>query len=275
MKVMITGGCGQCGRALVHLPFEKVFYDRNYCPDFLPGQRLIQGSLSDRAALAEVAKDVQAIIHLAAASKPDCPWEEVLESNIVGVQNVLEVARQVGVERVVFGSSNRVVNMFELRHAPMIYELGHGILIDETVPVQPANYYGVSKAFGEHLGRYYAENGGPRFYALRIGSMVIENHPYAYAERGVSRGKWERNSPQYVEQLNRLKALWLSHRDFNQIVRLCLEYQGANFDVFNAISNNARRWLDISHAQETLGYRPQDNAEEWNGRIDKDGHVTG
>jgi nucleoside-diphosphate-sugar epimerase len=191
----------------------------------------------------------------------------VLENNIEGIANVLEAARIARIEPVVFLSSNHVVGMYELDNAPAIYELNHRIVVDRRAAVRPDSYYGISKAMGEDLGRVHAESGGPRFYAIRIGSVrrAHEDHPFAYAEHGVRDGKWDRGSPEYAIQEKRLKALWLSRRDFVQLVDKCLQYDGPPFDVFYGVSDNPRRWLDIGHARRALGYEPQDNAELWIG----------
>jgi len=263
MKILITGGCGQCGSALTALPHQKVFLDREGCVEILGNSEFVQGDLGDITALQKAMSGCNAVVHLAAASSPSSPWDEVLRDNIIGTQNVLEAARKAGVERVVFGSTNHVVGMHEVENAPEIYGLGPKIVLTRSAEPHPDSLYGVSKLYGEHLGRFYAETGGPKFYALRIGSLVWEDHPFAHAERGVLSGEWKRNSPKYDLMVQRLKCLWISKRDFVQIVDLCLSYDALRYDTFYAVSNNPRRWLDIEYARSALGYVPQDNAENW------------
>lgn len=264
MKVILTGCCGQIGTSLLQLKHDWVLYDRVTCPDLLPaGLPFVQGDLSAVAPLQSVFSGADAIVHLAAASHTSSPWQDVLESNIIGLYNLLEAARAARVERIIFASTNHVVGHYEREHAPKIYTPGHNQQIDHHAPIQADSYYGVSKAMGEHLGRYYAETGGPRFYALRIGAVVAEDHPYAYAERGVQSHQWARGSAAYALQVARLKAIWLSQRDFAQLVERLLHYDAVPFDVFYGVSANAARWLDISHAQATLGYLPADNGNTW------------
>jgi hypothetical protein len=43
----------------------------------------------------------------------------------------------------------------------------------------------------------------------------------------------------------------------------CLQVDGPSFDIFYGVSDNDRRWFDIDHAREVLGYDPQDDGEEW------------
>lgn len=265
MKIFITGACGKCGTALVALPYEKIFYDRINCVNELLEEHFIQGDLSDINVLAKAMQGCDAVIHLAASTSPKSAWEEVLHNNIIGTQNILKIACHLRVDRIIFASSNHVVGMYEMDNAPHIYEIGHKIVVDRNVPIRPDSFYGVSKAFGESLGCYFAENGGPKFLVIRIGAVrgAEDDHPYAYAEEGVKNGLWDCDSEPYQLQEKRLKAIWQSRRDFIQMIDLCLKYNESNFDIFYGVSDNPRRWLDIEHAKSVLGYQPQDNAEYW------------
>lgn len=267
MRVLITGACGICGTALRSLPGEKVFFDRGEPVEALAGEPFVRGDLADLDAVVEAMRGCDAVVHAAASSRTWHNWELVLRNNIQGVRNVMEAARIVGADPVILLSSNHVVGMYELENAPQIYEIGHPVVIDHTARVRPDSYYGISKAIGEDLARVCSENGGPRCYAIRLGAVrsAADDHPYAYAEEGVRQGKWERSSREYQLQEKRLKALWLSRRDFVQLVTNALNYEGPSFDVFYGVSDNPRRWLDIERARDLLGYRPQDNAEAWTG----------
>ena len=99
------------------------------------------------------------------------PWEDVLHNNIVGTYNVFEAARQAGVSRVVFASSNHTIGMYELDGAPGLYDLDDDRIYDETAEIRPDSLYGVSKAYGEALGRMYVEHHGLRVFCLRIGAV--------------------------------------------------------------------------------------------------------
>ena len=208
---------------------------------------------------------MDAVVHLAAASQTNDPWPDVLRLNIEAMHALLNAARSARVERVIFASTNHVVGMVEEDHKPRIYYPGHGILIDETHPPRPDSYYGASKLFGEGLGRWFAESGGPKFYALRIGAVVpaAHDHPYYYAENAMRREKFPRDSEKYRNFVGRLKGLWLSHGDCRQIFQRVLDYKGPAFDVFNAVSDNDSRWLSIQKARDRLGYTPEDNGDAW------------
>src|SRR3954469_8904179 len=68
----------------------------------------ITADLSDRAALREAVRGVDAIIHLAGISL-EASFDKILASNIEGTYNLYEAARQEGVPRIVFASSNHAV----------------------------------------------------------------------------------------------------------------------------------------------------------------------
>src|SRR5262249_48823064 len=69
------------------------------------------------------------------------PWDTILQANIIGCYNLFEAARQAGVKRVVFASSNHAVGFYPRKRK-----------IGTDVTVRPDSRYGVSKAFGEALG---------------------------------------------------------------------------------------------------------------------------
>ena len=272
MKVLITGGSGACGSALMALPHDLVIYDRERPVQLPEGSTFVQGDIRDGERLRQAMEGCQALIHLAASDYyPDFSmgdglgnWDGYLTSNIIAVKAVFDAAVAAGLERILFASSHRVMGNYETSHAPSIYQPGHGIMIDHQAPVRPDSMYAVTKTFGENLGRLLADEGKIKFYVLRICSVraADADHPYAYAEYGVEQKRWTRGSPEYEHQANRLKGLWQSRRDFVHMVDLCLQCSHGDYDVFYGLSNNTRRWFDIEHARAVLGYQPRDNAED-------------
>ena len=110
------------------------------------------------------------------------------------------------------------------------------------MPVRPDSFYGVSKACGEVLARYYADALGLSVICLRIGSFQAE----------------PRNA--------RMLATWLSPRDCAQLIGRSVETD-LRFGIFYGISGNTRRCWDISEARRLLGYEPQDDAEDHAARV--------
>jgi len=278
MDVVNVGAYGTCGTAIIdHLygreAYEFTSLNRSDRPDDHPygGYDTVLADVSNLEAIRPGFEGQDAAVHWAADSSVSAPWDSVLENNIVGTYNVLEAAREAAVESVVFASTNHVMGMWETEGAPDIYELDSEVMVDHTDPVRPDSFYGTSKAFGEHLGRYYVENHDypKRFYALRICNVAdaAHDHPYAGVEEAVASGDLERDSEEYVRRLHRKKAMWHSRRDLAHQVDCCLRDDTVEFDVFYGVSDNDRRWFDIDHARETIGYDPRDNGEEWTGPV--------
>jgi nucleoside-diphosphate-sugar epimerase len=266
MSTLLTGAFGRVGTALIDNAadnHEFTYLDTIEHPE-LPTEVV---DVADYPAFEAAAAGNNAIVHLAAASMVDSSWQAVLQSNIIGAYNCFEAARQSGIEKVVFASTNHVVGMYEEERAPDLYEPKHDLLLDGDESVRPDSYYATSKVFGEALGRYYVENHAhpKRVYALRLGSVrwPDEDHPYADADRGVRTGEWSQNSEAYDREVRRLKATWLSRRDATALVEACLSDGDVSFDVFYGTSDNERGWLDIDPARERLGYNPVDSGEDW------------
>ena len=109
MKVLVTGGTGYLGqaivRALVGRGHEPVVFARAAASSGLPG-RLVDGDVRDAAALDRAADGCDAICHAAALvslwRRRRMDFDEV---NVGGLANVLEVARARRVARIVYTSS--------------------------------------------------------------------------------------------------------------------------------------------------------------------------
>ena len=98
--------------------------------------------------VAAAVKGAHSVIHLGGLSF-EGPWETILQANIIGCYNLFEAAREAGVKRVIFASSNHAVGFYRRRRK-----------IRTDVTVRPDSRYGVSKAFGEALGALYADKHG-------------------------------------------------------------------------------------------------------------------
>lgn len=266
MDILVTGAYGRVGTALIeHLnKYNLDYFDQKDHPQY----ETIVGDIADFSAVAEASAGSDAIVHLAATSRVDANWSSVLEANIIGSYNCFEAAKDNEVEQVVLASTNHVMGMYEQEHSPELYELNYELTLTETSPVRPDSYYATSKVFSESLGRYYVENFKfpKQVYVLRIGSvrMPENDHPYADAEQGVENNEWDRHSERYEREVKRMKATWQSRQDIAHMVNRCLEDSETVFDIFYGISDNPRRWLDIDHAKQQLGYQPRDCSEEWN-----------
>lgn len=115
MKLLITGGTGGLGQALIRLYAEQheiLFTGRKqglgdkiaaeYGAQFLPCD------LADKAGLQHACKGMDAVIHCAALSSPWGTREEFLRHNVEGTQNLIEACKAAGVKRLVHISTSSV-----------------------------------------------------------------------------------------------------------------------------------------------------------------------
>ena len=233
-RVLITGAAGRIGRTL------RAGLGKRYrllrLLDLAPlgaaaaGEEVVHADIGDLAAMEAALEGIDCVVHLAGVPEEDV-WEKILPANIVGTYNVFEAARRRGTRRIVFASTNHVVG-FHPRDRRL----------DETVMPRPDTRYGASKAFGEALGRLYADKHGISVACLRIGSFQVK--------------------PQDERQL----ATWISPRDTVELVRCCIEAPDYHFLIVYGVSNNRdRRWFD--QGSHLLGYSPQDDAEAFAAQI--------
>jgi nucleoside-diphosphate-sugar epimerase len=249
-RVLITGAEGIVGTVLrKHLKDRYDLRLLTYAPADFPS---FVADISDYTAITPAFEGMDAVIHLAAAADFDITWKDVLSSNIIGTYNIFEASRRMGVKLVVFASSNHVVGMYEEEAGPSIYELSDSRVYDAHVDVRPDSMYGVSKVFGEALGRFYSDRHGMQVICVRIGSCPPQNDPRFASVAGLNL-----NSD---EQYMRRRAAWLSHRDCAQLFTRCLESANVRWAVVYGTSNNPRQFWNLLGAREMLGYEPEDAA---------------
>jgi uronate dehydrogenase len=130
---------------------------------------VIEAALQDRPAVAALLQGMDAVVHLGGLST-EHPFDAILQANILGTYNVYEAARRHGVKRIVYASSNHVTGFYRQDQ-----------VIDATLPARPDGYYGLSKAFGEDLARFYFDRYGIeiRVPAHRLVLPRAEGPPHA------------------------------------------------------------------------------------------------
>ena len=231
-RILITGAAGAIGMVLRQ--HFKGQYELLRLTDMGPqepagpGEEVCTVDVRDMAALERSMQGIDCVIHLAGTTQ-DLSWEKVLPINIEGCYNVFEAARRQGVRRVVFASSNHAIG-YHRRET----------FIDTEVQPRPDSLYGVSKVFGEALGRMYADKFGLSVACLRIGTLRALDRPTE----------------------TRHLLTWLSHRDMAQLARRCIDHPDYHFVVVYGVSNNLRNRWDNTPVK-FLGFRPQDDAEAY------------
>jgi len=248
--VLLTGAGGRVGQAILNgigeahewrlLDREPLSSDR--LPTGVDEEDVLVADVTDEAAMAEAMADVGTVIHLAGDPRPEAPWNSVLENNIDGTQTVFEAAVDAGVEQVAFASSNHAVSAYETdERTPEMYRTDDDYRLDGTELPRPGNLYGVSKAAGETLGRFYHDEYGIDVVNVRIGNLT-KGHPPEDYERG--------------------QAMWLSYRDCAHLFDCCLRAD-YDFEIVYGISDNDRKFYDLTRAREALGYEPRDNSAQY------------
>lgn len=247
-RIAVTGAAGTIGRRLC----DNLRTDHDVVRIDLHDADVL-ADVRDAAAMREALKGCTTVIHLAGVVAVDASWEDVHGTNIAGTYNVYEAARSNGLERLVFASSNHAVGMNEVENAPRIYAPGFGRVIGTADPYRPDGLYGVWKAFGEVLGRYYSDAFGLQFACVRIGSITDADDPRHGSVRRSS--EWLDLTDE--QKFARYAATWMSQRDFARLVRCILERE-VRFGVVYGVGDNATRFWDLEAGRAIYGFWPLD-----------------
>ena len=229
--VLVTGAAGIIGRTACAGLAARGWRVRGLDVRPLDGVSGLDGppviaDVQDGAAIERACAGMDAVVHLAGISG-EASFPEILAANIDGTYQVFDAARRAGVERVVYASSNHAVGFTPRTE-----------LLDIDVPPRPDTYYGVSKVFGEALGRLYVDRYGLQVVCLRIGTW--QDRPTA---------------PRHL-------STWLSPSDGVRLLHAALSAPDVGYAVAYGISANTRAWWDLAPAR-ALGYLSVDDAEEY------------
>ncbi|MFB6095720.1 MAG: NAD-dependent glucose-6-phosphate dehydrogenase Azf [Halodesulfurarchaeum sp.] len=238
--VLLTGAFGQVGEAIlsgIGEAYEWRLLDRQ--PPAQEGDHeVVVADVTDAEAVREAMAGVGAVIHLAGDPRPEAPWESILRNNIDGTRTVLQAAVDADVEKFAFASSNHAVGHYETGREATLYGPDAIGALDGTELPRPGNLYGVSKAVGEILGRFYHDEYGLSVVCVRIGNLTTGGPP---------------------EEYPRGQAMWLSPRDCAHLFERTLEAE-YDYEIVYGISDNETRFYSLERAREVLGYEPQDDS---------------
>jgi UDP-glucose-4-epimerase GalE len=162
--VLVIGGAGYIGshtaRALKSAGHDVIIFDNlSTGYEFLAsGFELIKGDVLDSGGLARVLPRVDAIMHFAAhayVGESVTNPRKYFRNNVEGGLSLLNAALEAGVKKIIFSSTCAVYG--EVAKVP----------IEENIPRQPVNPYGVSKLFFEQALEAYDRAYGFRYASLR------------------------------------------------------------------------------------------------------------
>jgi UDP-glucose 4-epimerase len=242
-RVLVTGAKGNIGsyfaehshdkydlRLMVHKQSKDTGRLRSF-------GEVVTGELGNLEQIKELCRGIDTVLHLAADADPSAPWRSLLDNNIIGTYHTLVAAKSAGCRRVIYASSIHAVSGYPA-----------DVQVKTSEPVNPGDLYGVTKCFGEALGRYMAEQEGLSVIALRIGAF----QPIEVAQQAGSIGMLD---------------AFVSHRDLNQLIERCIDVENITFAILHGIGNNRFKRLDISDARALVGYDPQDDLTAENPRL--------
>ncbi len=218
-RVIVTGGSGKAGRAVVADLTERGFdvISVDVAASMQPDDPTLVADLTDLGQTIEALSGADAVIHLAAIPAPHVvPEGETFRINMMSTYNVFSAAAQLKLERVVWASSETLIGIPFERESPRYAP------IDEEHPRLPEFHYALSKLAGEVIAEQFSRWTGLPYVALRISNIMEE---WEYASRFP--GFWE-------DPTIRAWNLWgyVDARDVAQAARLSLTADVSGADAF-------------------------------------------
>lgn len=234
-RLLITGAAGALGTVaragLGHIAENIRLTDIAEMEPASDNEEVVQADVTDFDAIRDVIDGCEGILHLGGQAC-EGPWDAVLNGNIIGFYNVYEAARQTGVKRIVFASSNHAIGFHPREKS-----------LDANALPRPDTLYGVSKVYGEALASLYYDKFGIETAILRIGSCF----------------------PEPVD--HRMLATWLSYDDFVRFVECAFEAPRIGCPIVYGASNNREQLWD-NQLTSFIGWHPQDTSEPHRARLD-------
>lgn len=243
MKTLVTGGGGFLGLYIVERLVAQGEDVSVFCRGTYPQlQKLnvtvINGDISDAAAVENACCDMEAVFHVAAVPGVWGPWERYHRINTVGTQNVVKACQKHGVQRLIYTSSPSVV-----------FDGDDHIDADESLPY-PQDWlchYPHSKALGEQA--VLAANDDQRLRTVSLRPHLIwgqrDNHllPRLIAKAKSGRLRRVGDGTNVVSVVNVENAA-AAHVQAEQSLRISTAAAGRAYFVNDPESVNLWDWID-------------------------------
>ncbi len=279
-KIAVTGGSGKAGRAVVSDlkahghdvlnidlgPSPESYHYPDGAPiPFLRADLTDYGQTIEALAGAEALPGIEAVVHLAAIPAPQmAPPAHIFQVNAVSTYNVFSAAWRLGLQRVVWASSETTLGLpFDTPpdYAP----------VDEK-HMRPESSYALSKDVGEELARQFSRRSGMPIIGLRFSNVMVREDYQKFPswQDDPHARKWNLwgyvDESHVTESVRRALAADIPGYDSFVIAaadtvmrRPSRELMAEVFPdvkLADSVSGNDTL-LDISHAREILGYDPK------------------
>lgn len=252
MNILVTGGAGFIGSCFVrhilnkHPDYKIINLDAlTYCGNLEnlddiknnPNYTFVHGNICDRNLVRDLVSEVDCVINFAAESHVDNSIkhpEIFIETNVQGTLNLLQVSKEIGVDRFLQVSTDEVYGT-----------LGRTGYFYETTPLAPNSPYSASKAGADLLVRAYYET-----YKMPVLNTRCSNNygPYQYPEKlipfFISKLLKGEKVPVYGDGLN--VRDWLYVYDHCEAIDTVL-HKGKIGEVYNIGGHNEKTNLEITH----------------------------
>ena len=236
-RVLITGAAGQVGSALWQAWEQQDGYTLTLMDiNAIVGSssRVVMADIRDYDEMKRLCQDQDVLVHLAYIRQDALGKVSGEVSDIGASMNLFEAAREQGVQKIIYASTNHVSGWNERLYSPPRFSTGDQF--------RPDSWYGAMKGMAEIAGRYLVDAHDMRFISIRIGTFS---------------GAYEPSGIRHCSTL-------LTPRDCVQLFGLAVDYDGpVKYLITYGRSANSdgyqQSYLDISGAVEVLGYQPQDN----------------
>ncbi|MCY3883936.1 MAG: NAD(P)-dependent oxidoreductase [Gammaproteobacteria bacterium] len=247
-RILVTGLSGLIGQAL--LPSLSSYGSvRSLNRRVVDGVDSVQASILNYDDIRTAFDDVDVVVHLAAKAGERYSWDDLHTTNIQGTFNVLTAAVDAGCRRVIFASSGATVSGYET--VEPYKTLVSGIydnappqwnLIDHTWATRPSGKYGTTKVWGEAFSRHIVDTTEMSVFCVRIGYVNRDDRP---------------GRPRDF-------SIWCSQRDIVSALTKSIEADSSNLlETFFVTSRNKWGYRDLTHAEQVVGFVPQDEAEAY------------